>query len=62
MGGASPSTSPLSSQQDPGLGNAGFGGWGMESVLHPGSSDFTLAAELLGMPSMSQGYTAKVSC
>ena len=37
----------------------GDGGWGMNSMARPDSNDFTLAAELLGLPAVSQGFSAK---
>ena len=37
----------------------GDAGWGMNDMARPDSSDFTLAAELLGLPTVSQGFTAK---
>ena len=39
----------------------GDGGWGMNSMARPDSGDFTLAAELLGLPAVSQGFSAKVN-
>ena len=33
----------------------------MNSMARPDSSDFTLAAELLGLPAVSQGFSAKAS-
>ena len=33
----------------------------MNSMARPDSNDFTLAAELLGLPAVSQGFSAKAS-
>ena len=33
----------------------------MNDMARPDSNDFTLAAELLGLPTVSQGFTAKAS-